>query len=154
MWWHWRKALQRMIDLADTQAVFDNHMTFVLKNCLGVSKINHPLQSLPPIPSHRLHVFDKHQRVFLKRITSCLLTDLQWQLALLPCGSNTQLPAYLASWIATWQIVADIAGPLLNTRKSHDLRKATDDCSEQSPDSDMEEHCDVEGGLQNVSAAT
>ena len=49
----------------------------IVKNCLGVCKINHPLQSLPPMPSHSLHVFDKHQRVCLKRIISYPVTDFK-----------------------------------------------------------------------------
>ena len=104
----------------------------ILKNCLGVCKINHLLRSLPPIPSHSLHVFDQHLRVCLERIISRPITDLQCQLALLPtfieglglrCASNTQLPAFLPSRIATCQNVSAITGPLLNTRNNQDLRK-------------------------------
>ena len=86
------------------------------------------------------------------------ITDLQWQIALLPtfngglglrCASNTQLPVYLISRIATWQIVAAITGPLLNTRNSQDLREATEDFSEQVPGFDLEEHWGVERVLEN-----
>ena len=129
----------------------------ILKNCLGVCKINHLLRSLPPIPSLSIQIFDQHQRVCLERIVSRPLTDLQWQLALLPtikgglglrCASNTQLPAYLASRIATWHNVAAITGPLLNIRESQDLKNATDKFLEQVPEFDLEEHWGVERGLQ------
>ena len=128
----------------------------ILKNCLGVCKINHLLRRLPPIPSHSLQVFDQHLRVCLERI-SRPITDLQWQLALLPtfngglglrCASSTQLPAYLASRLSTWQNVAAITGPLLNTRNSQDLRKATEEFSKHVPGFDLEEHWGVERGLQ------
>ena len=124
---------------------------------MGVCKINHLLRSLPPIPSHSLQIFDQHLRVCLERIISRPITDLQWQLALLPtfngglglrCASNTQLPAYLTSQISTWQNVAAITGPLLNTKNSQDLRKATEDFSKQVPGFDLEEHWGVERGLQ------
>ena len=116
--------LEILPELNDAQIEFA-----ILKNCLGVCKINHLLRSLPPIPSHSIHVFDQHQRVCLERIISRSLTDLQWQLAIIPttsgglglrCASNTQLPAYIASRIATWQNVAAITGPLLNIRESQD----------------------------------
>ena len=49
----------------------------ILKNCLGVCKFNHLLRSLPPMPSHKLHVFGQHIRVCLERIISRRITDLQ-----------------------------------------------------------------------------
>ena len=48
----------------------------------------------------------------------------------------------------TWQNVAATTGPLLNTRNSQDLRKATENFSKQVPGFDLEEHWGVERGLQ------
>ena len=82
----------------------------ILKNCMAVCKINYLLRSLTSIPSHSLQVFDQHIRVCSERIISRPITDLEWQSPLLPifngslglrCASNTQLPASLASRIAT-----------------------------------------------------
>ena len=145
-------VLELLPELNESQIEFA-----ILKNCLGVCKINHLLRSLPPIPSLSIQIFDQHQRVCLERIVSRPLNDLQWQLALLPtikgglglrCASNTQLPAYLASRIATWHNVAAITGPLLNIRQSQDLKNATDKFLEQVPEFDLEEHWGVERGLQ------
>ena len=33
----------------------------ILKNCLDVCKINHIIRRLPPIPSHKVQIFDQYQ---------------------------------------------------------------------------------------------
>ena len=130
----------------------------ILKNCLGVSKINHLLRSCPPEQmSQSLVYFDNCQRGCLETIIGKPLSNKQWDLALLPTrkgglglrsSSATHLPAFLASRVLTWNNVSSLLGPHLNIRESCSLRKAADAFALKVPCFDLEEHWGTKLGLQ------